>query len=125
MVKCVREQFFINVTDILDNEGKSNPKTHGSLVKNERVNQPHHLYHLYRTRLLVSLPHHLYHLYRTTGEFVVNDEDEANLLYTFFCSISEIVNSDLSTPVFGKRTGRELDGFNITFDEIKDGLLNL
>ena len=69
MVKCVREQFFINVTDILDNEGKSNPKTHGSLVKNERVNQPHHLYHLYRTRLLVSLPHHLYHLYRTTGEF--------------------------------------------------------
>ena len=60
-----------------------------------------------------------------TGEFVVNDEDEANLLCTFFCSISEIVNSDLPTPVFGKRTGRELDGFNITFDEIKDGLLNL
>jgi hypothetical protein len=49
MVKCVREQFFINVTDILDNEGKSNPKTHRSLVKNERVNQPDHLYHLYRT----------------------------------------------------------------------------
>ena len=73
----------------------------------------------------MSLPHHLYHLYRTTGEFVVNDEDEANLLCTFFCSISEIVNSDLPTPVFGKRTGRELDGFNITFDEIKDGLLNL
>jgi hypothetical protein len=37
-----------------------------------------------------------------TGEFVVNDEDEANLLCTFFCSISEIVNSDVPTPVFGK-----------------------
>jgi hypothetical protein len=35
MVKCVREQFFINVIDILDNEGKSNPKTYWSLVKNE------------------------------------------------------------------------------------------
>jgi hypothetical protein len=26
-----------------------------------------------------------------TGEFVVNDEDKANLLNTFFCSISEII----------------------------------
>jgi hypothetical protein len=31
------------------------------------------------------------------GEFVVNDEDKANLLNTFFCSISEIIDSDLPT----------------------------
>ena len=60
-----------------------------------------------------------------TGEFVVNDEDKANLLNTFFCSISEIIDSDLPKPVFDKRTGRKLDVFNITIDEIKDVLLNL
>jgi hypothetical protein len=60
-----------------------------------------------------------------TGEFVVNDEDKANLLNTFFCSIFEIIDSDLPTPVFDKRTGRKLDVFNITIDEIKDVLLNL
>ena len=52
-----------------------------------------------------------------TGEFVVNDEDKANLLNTFFCSISEIIDSDLPTPVFDNRTGRELDVFNITIDD--------
>jgi hypothetical protein len=41
---------------------------------------------------------------------VVNDEDKANLLNTFFCSISEIIDSDLPTPVFDNRTGRKLDG---------------
>jgi hypothetical protein len=43
-----------------------------------------------------------------TSEFVVNDEDKANLLNTFFCSISEIIDSDLPTPVFDNRTGRKL-----------------
>jgi hypothetical protein len=51
--------------------------------------------------------------YKITGEFVVNDEDKANLLNTFFCSISEIIDSDLPTPVFDNRTGRKLDVFNI------------
>jgi hypothetical protein len=37
------------------------------------------------------------------GEFVVNDEDKANLLNTFFCSISEIIDSDLPTPIFDKQ----------------------
>ena len=59
-----------------------------------------------------------------TGEFVVNDEDKANLLNTFFCSISKIIDSNLPTPVFDKRTGRKLVVFNITIDEIKDVLLN-
>ena len=33
MVKYAREQFFINVNDMLDNEGKSNPKHIGVLLK--------------------------------------------------------------------------------------------
>jgi hypothetical protein len=36
-----------------------------------------------------------------------------------------IIDSDLPTPVFDKRTGRKLDVFNITIEEIKDVLLNL
>jgi hypothetical protein len=53
------------------------------------------------------------------------DADKANLLNTFFCSISEIIDSDLPTPVFDKCTERKLDVFNITIEEIKDVLLNL
>ena len=34
MVKYARKQFFINVNDMLDNEGKSNPKTYWNLGKN-------------------------------------------------------------------------------------------
>jgi hypothetical protein len=33
MAKYAREQFFINVNDMLDNEGKSNPKSYWSLVR--------------------------------------------------------------------------------------------
>jgi hypothetical protein len=58
-------------------------------------------------------------------KLVVNDKYKANLLNTFCCSISEINDSHLPRPVFDKRTGRELDVFNITIDEIKDVLLNL
>ena len=111
MVKYAREQFFINVNDMLDNEGKSNPKSYWSLVKKlmgKSTSSP-----------IPPLQNEV------TGEFVVNDEDKANLLNTFFCSISEIIDSDLPTPVFDNRTGRKLDVFNITIDEIKDVLLNL
>jgi hypothetical protein len=111
MVKYAREQFFINVNDMLDNEGKSNPKSYWSLVKKlmgKSTSSP-----------IPPLQNEV------TGEFVVNDEDKANLLNTFFCSISEIIDSDLPTPVFDNRTGRKLDVFNIAIDEIKDVLLNL
>ena len=87
------------------------PKTYWSLVKNLYLNHPHHLYHLSQNE--------------ATGGFVVNDKYKANLLNTFCCSISEINDSHLPRPVFDKRTGRELDVFNITIDEIKDVLLNL
>ena len=90
MVKYAREQFFINVNDMLDNEGKSSPKSYWSLVKKlmgKSTSSP-----------IPPLQN------QATGEFVVNDEDKANLLNTFFCSISEIIDSDLPTPVFDKRT---------------------
>jgi hypothetical protein len=35
MVKYARKQFFINVNDMLDNEGKSNPKTYWNLNSEE------------------------------------------------------------------------------------------
>jgi hypothetical protein len=64
-----REQFFINVNDMLDNEGKSNPKSYWSLVKKlmgKSTSSP-----------IPPLQNEV------TGEFVVNDEDKANLLNTF------------------------------------------
>ena len=77
MVKYAREQFFINVNDMLDNEGKSNPKSYWSLVKKlmgKSTSSP-----------IPPLQN------EATGEFVVNDEDKANLLNTFFCSTLKLL----------------------------------
>jgi hypothetical protein len=71
MVKYAREQFLINVNDMLDNEGKSNPKTYRGLLKK------------LMGKSTVSPISPLQN--EATGEFVVNDEDKANLLNTFFC----------------------------------------
>ena len=71
MVKYAREQFLINVNDMLDNEGKSNPKTYWGFVKK-----------LMGKSTVSPIPP-LQN--EATGEFVVNDEDKANLLNTFFC----------------------------------------
>ena len=55
-----------------------------------------------------------------SGEYVINNEDKANILNNFFCSITEIENSNVLTPDFHDRTGNRIDTLHITSDEVKD-----
>jgi hypothetical protein len=51
-----------------------------------------------------------------SGEYVINNEDKANILNNFFCSITEIENSNVLTPDFHDRTGNTIDTLHITVD---------
>jgi hypothetical protein len=55
-----------------------------------------------------------------SGEYVIHNEDKANILNNFFCSIAEIENSNVLTPDFHDRTGNRINTLHITSDEVKD-----
>jgi hypothetical protein len=55
-----------------------------------------------------------------SDEYVINNEEKANILNKFFCSITEIENYDVHTPYFHDRTGSIIDTLHITSDEVKD-----
>jgi hypothetical protein len=107
MIKYAREQFFINANDMLDNNGKSNPKSYWKLV-NKLMGNCKHSPNIPPLQKLDS------------GEYVINYEDKANILSNFFCSITEIENSNVHTPDFHDRTGNRIDTLHITSDEVKD-----
>jgi hypothetical protein len=46
-----------------------------------------------------------------SGEYVINNEDKANILNNFFCSIAEIENSNVLAPDFHDRTGNRINTF--------------
>jgi hypothetical protein len=80
MIKYAREQFFINANDMLDKNGKSNPKAYWKLVKKLMGNCKHSP-NIPPLQILDS------------GEYVINNEDKANILNNLFCSITEIENN--------------------------------
>ena len=55
-----------------------------------------------------------------SGEYVINNEDKANILNNFICSITEIENYNVLTPDFHDRTGNRIDTLRITSDDAKD-----
>ena len=55
-----------------------------------------------------------------SGDYVINNEDKANILNNSFCSITEIENCNVLTPDFHDRTGNRIDTLHITSDEVKD-----
>jgi hypothetical protein len=107
MIKYAREQLFINANDMLDKNGKSNPKSYWKLVK-ILMGNCNHSPNIPPLQKLDS------------GEYVINNEDKANILNNFFCSITEIENSNVLTPDFHDRTGNRIDSLHITSDETKD-----
>jgi hypothetical protein len=105
MIKYARVQLFINANDMLDKNGKSNPKSYWKLVKKLMGNCKHS----------PNIPQIL-----DSGEYVINNEDKANILNNLFCSITEIENYNVLTPDFHDRTGNRIDTLHITSDEVKD-----
>jgi hypothetical protein len=77
--------------------------------------------------ILLTLFRWVLYLRRRKGELFCftclwsrNNEDKANILNNFFCSITEIENSNVLTPDFHDRTGNRIDTLHITSDEVKD-----
>jgi hypothetical protein len=55
-----------------------------------------------------------------SGDYVINNEDKANILNNFFCPITEMENYNVSIPDFHDRTGNRIAIIYITSDEAKD-----
>ena len=108
MIHYAREQFFINANDLLDKEKQANPKSYWSLIKKLQGNTQS--YNIPPLQDDIS------------GNILINDEDKANLLNKFFCSISNLENSEATPPDFERRTDKNLDVPFITIEEIKDVL---
>jgi hypothetical protein len=53
-----------------------------------------------------------------SGEYIIHNEEKANILNNFFCSITEIENSNVLAPDFHDRTGNRIDTLHITSDEV-------
>jgi hypothetical protein len=70
MIKYAREQFFINANDMFDKNGKSNPKSYWKLVK-KLMGNCNHSPNIPPLQKLDS------------GEYVINNEDKANILNNF------------------------------------------
>ena len=96
MVKYAREQFFLNANELLDKENKSNPKSYWSLVKKLMGNSNGS----YNIPPLLN---------PNNGEILINELDKSNLLNDFFCSVTNIENSNVEPPDFDMRTDRKLD----------------
>ena len=111
MVHYAKEEFFINANYLLDKEKNVNPKSYWSLVKKLQGDCKVH-----------SIPPLIND---ESEEIVVNDTDKANLLNNFFCSISNITDSNLSPPIFENRTDSRLDILSVTAEEVKDILETL
>ena len=103
----MQESNFSSMLMILDKNVKSNPKSYWKLVKKLMGNCKHS----------PNIPP-LQKL--DSGEYVINNEDKANVLNNLFCSITEIENYNVLTPDFHDRTGNRIDTLQITSDEVKD-----
>ena len=111
MIYYTKEQFFINANDLLDKDKNVNPKSYCGLVKK--------LQGYCKVQNIPPL------VKDESNEIVVNDTDKANLLNKFFCSISNIADSNLSPPNFENRTDNRLDILSVTTEEVKDILETL
>ena len=101
MIKHAREHSFVNVDKLLNKDACRNAKSYWKLVKK-----------LMGKCSSSSIPP-LFNA--TSGELTVNDVDKANLLNSFFCSISDIDDTNVEMSNENK-----LDIPRVTCEEIKD-----
>ena len=55
-----------------------------------------------------------------SGDYVIINEDKANILNNFFCPITEMENYNVPIPDVHDRTGNRIDIIYITSVEVKD-----
>ena len=64
-------------------------------------------------------------LYTSNNNSVFSDEEKANVLNDFFCSISTIDDSGTSLPIFNERTNSSLSNLIINITDVTDVLSSL
>ena len=64
-------------------------------------------------------------LYASNNSYVFSDEETANSLKDYFCSISTIDDSDTSLPIFNERTNSSLSNLIINITDVTDVLSSL
>ena len=64
-------------------------------------------------------------LYTSNNNYVFSDEEKANILNDFFCSISTIDDSGTSLPILNERTNSSLSNLIINVTDVTDVLSSL
>ena len=64
-------------------------------------------------------------LYTSNNNYVFSDEEKANILNDYFCSISTIDDSGTSLPIFNERTNSSLSNLIINITDVTDVLSSL
>ena len=64
-------------------------------------------------------------LYTSNNNYVFSDEEKANILNDYFCSISTIDDSGTSLPIFNERTNSSLSNLIINVTDVTDVLSSL
>ena len=104
--KYTKEQFFSNVSILLDDFSNTNTKSYWSLIKK--------LVKGIGDSTLIG------QLKNDKGDLVSDDFEKARLLNEHFSTVSTINDSNISLPVFEQRTNKKLENILITPNEILD-----
>ena len=107
MIKYAREQFYLSANEMVDNLSKNDSKSYWSLVRrllngNKNINSIPPLYD------------------ENSGEFIYNDEEKANLLNKYFCSITSLDDMGREPPDIDERKNSVLSNIEINVEEVKD-----
>ena len=109
MKKHARISFFENVHDIVDGFSSSNPKSYWRLIKrlikSSGTSQP--------IPTLVDT---------FTDNIVTCDEDKAELFNNYFCSITQVDDSNTEIPVIEQKTDKQISSIRINLTDILDVL---
>ena len=110
MKKCAKENYITNFEDTIlssENSTKTFWQIMGRFMGKQAITN--------------SIPP----LYTTNNNYVFSDEEKANILNDYFCSISTIDDSGTSLPIFNERTNSSLSNLIINVTDVTDVLSSL
>ena len=108
MKKHAKEQFYLNVDELLEANSAASPKTFWGLVKKLTTN--------FNYTVIPPL------VDPETSKIVIEDNQKCELLNNYFSSISSIDDSNHITPQFPRRCQENLCNIVITRTDVKDAL---
>ena len=112
MLKYAREQFFLSADEIVDSYSKNDPKSYWSLIRKL----------IKGTGSNFTIPPLLD---TETNMFAYTDNEKANVLNNYFCSISSLNDNDREAPDIQPRTDATLSNVSITEQDVRDILQTL